>query len=59
MNGQSSRQDKQSRGGTVSILIKSTKIALIILGIIIAGIVLMIWLGGDLSTLPFNYDGFD
>jgi len=38
---------------------RSVKIALLVLGLLVAGIALVSWVNGDTSTLPFDYEGFD
>ncbi len=59
MNGPEQHGDNQPRGSFRSILARSAKIAVVVLCTILAIIVFLIWLGGDTSTLPFDYDGFD
>jgi hypothetical protein len=38
---------------------RAAKMALIVFAILLSGIALASWLGGDSSTLPVDYDGFD
>lgn len=49
----------ESRDYASSTLIRLAKIGLIIFVLILAVFAFVAWLGGDQSTLPFNYDGFD
>lgn len=59
MNEPAQRADNQPRGKLRSALARSAKIAVVVLFTILALIVFLIWLGGDATTLPFDYDGFD
>jgi hypothetical protein len=45
--------------GATSVLGRSLKIALAILLLVFVGLGLFAWLGGDPSTLPVDYEGFD
>jgi hypothetical protein len=45
--------------GVASMLGRSLKIALAMLILVLVGIGLSSWLGGDPSTLPVDYEGFD
>ncbi len=49
----------EEQGSVRSTLVRSAKIALLAFGLLVVGIAIASWLGGDLSTLPFDYDGFD
>ncbi|MGH0035407.1 MAG: hypothetical protein ACQGVK_10315 [Myxococcota bacterium] len=40
-------------------LIRSSKIAAIVLGLVLVGLVVTSWLAGDPADLPFEYEGFD
>ena len=42
-----------------AMLSRSLKIALVMLALLLAGLGLFVWLGGDPSTLPLDYEGFD
>jgi hypothetical protein len=59
MNEPAQRGDNQPRKTLRSALARSAKIAVVVLCTILVLIVFMIWLGGDTTTLPFDYDGFD
>jgi hypothetical protein len=49
----------EPRDSTASTLVRLAKFGLIIFGLIVVMFAFVAWLGGDQSTLPFNYDGFD
>ena len=59
MNEPAQRVAKQPRNKLRSALARSAKLAVVVLFTILVLIVFMIWLGGDTTTLPFDYDGFD
>lgn len=49
-------------GGSSSntrLILRSLKYAFVALGLLIVGIAVASWVAGDVSTLPFDYDGFD
>ncbi len=50
---------ESSPGGVGSVLIRSLKIALLLLVLALGGIAIAAMLGGDPSDLPFEYQGFD
>jgi hypothetical protein len=49
----------ETRDANHSTLARLTKIGLIVFGLIVLLFIFVVWLGGDQSTLQFNYDGFD
>ena len=51
--------DEPARDELRSILARSAKLALLVVGLLIAGIAATAWLAGDASNLPFFYEGFD
>ena len=51
--------DEPARDALRSILARSAKLALLVVGLLIAGIAATAWLAGDASNLPFFYEGFD
>ena len=53
------QHEDDSADSAPSTLARLTRIALIIFGLIVALFIFVVWLGGDQTTLPFNYDGFD
>ncbi len=59
MNEPVRREDDQPRSKLRSALARSAKLAIIVLFTILLLIVFVIWLAGDTSTLPFDYDGFN
>lgn len=42
-----------------STVIRFVKVTTILLGLILLGLIVASWLGGDPADLPFEYDGFD
>ncbi len=52
---ESAEADAPARGSFA----RAAKTALIVFAILLIGIALASWLGGDSSTLPIDYDGFD
>lgn len=59
MNEPAQHGDNQPPGKLRSALARAVKIAIVVLFTILGLIVFLIWLGGDATTLPFDYDGFD
>lgn len=59
MNEPAVQHEEDSRGSAPSALGRLTRIALIVFALIVVLFVFVVWLGGDQTTLPFNYDGFD
>jgi len=51
--------DEVEERSVSSTFAKSAKIALIVLVLLVVAIAVASWLGGDASTLPFDYEGFD
>jgi hypothetical protein len=59
MNEPAVQHEEESRGSPSSALARMTRIVLVVFGLIVALFVIVVWLGGDQTTLPFNYDGFN
>ncbi len=57
--GSSTGAPDAEQPGVGSTLARSAKIAVLVFGLLVAGIAVASWLGGDASTLPFDYEGFD
>lgn len=53
------QHEEDSRGSAPSTLGRLIRIALVVFGLIVVLFVFVVWLGGDQTTLPFNYEGFD
>jgi len=54
-----SEPTREPRNSTTSTLTRLIKIGLVIVALIVIVFAIVAWLGGDQSTLPFKYDGFD